>query len=151
MITNVILLLLLILLPMFGSNQNLHCWAGVPHLAMELPSDDDGIMELPSDDDGEHKRPRGRPRGHKRPVLQQRGRLLSAAADDLDLPEEVELPDEVANDELDDLFGDVATLHKEHRRVAKVLQGKKGSTIMCIQAPPLQMSWQAWCRTRCLM
>ncbi len=102
-----------------------------PLPAMELPPDDDGepLAALPSDDDG--KTPRKRLRSSPGPAQTQR--LQPAGFD---------LPEDVVNDELDDLFGDVATASpdKRHREAAKELRRRKMKTLVCIQAPPLQRS-----------
>ena len=60
----------------------------------------------------------------------------AVAAGDIDLPEEV------ANDELDDLFLDVTTASpkKEDRSLAKKRIGEKRNTFACSRGPPLQIS-----------
>jgi len=60
----------------------------------------------------------------------------AVAAGDIDLPEEV------ANDELDDLFLDVTTASpkKEDRSLAKKRIGEKRNTFACSWGPPLQIS-----------
>ena len=200
--------------------------------AIELPSDDDGLVELPSDDcdDGgasssqakaaptpakaarhphrakapsfrspqnpnARKRQRipektrkwlgeprvdqpldeipgpsaGGPRGdHPRDVIPGPSAGDSLAAGNIDLPEEVaddELDDlledvttatpkkeDVATDELDDLFVDVKTASpkKEDRSLAKTL-GKKRNTLVCSLGPPLQISRPQWCTSVLLM
>ena len=60
----------------------------------------------------------------------------AVAAGDIDLPEEV------ANDELDDLFVDVTTASpkKEDRYLAKKRIGENINTFACSWGPPLQIS-----------
>ncbi len=86
---------------------------------MELPPDDDGesLLALLSDDDCETPRKRLR----SSPAQTQRLQRGPEAVDCLDLPEDV------VNDELDNLFGDVATAspYKRHREVAKGLRRRK--------------------------
>ena len=140
-------------------------WAAAPNCAMglpsgddgELPSDDDGLVELPSGDcdDGGASSSQGIAKRRRRGPAQQRGRV---DGDVSDLPEEavneesvatgdIDLPEEVANDELDDLFVDVATASpkKEDRSLAKMHRGKKkharvypGPTAADIQATLVQ-------------
>ena len=108
-------------------------WAAAPNCAMglpsgddgELPSDDDGLVELPSGDcdDGGASSSQGIAKRRRRGPAQQRGRV---DGDVSDLPEEavneesvatgdIDLPEEVANDELDDLFVDVTTASPKKR------------------------------------
>ena len=60
----------------------------------------------------------------------------AVAAGDIDLPEEV------ANDELDDLFLDVTTASpkKEDRSLANKTHRGKRNTFACSRGPPLQIS-----------
>ena len=114
-------------------------WAAAPNCAMGLPSDGDGELPfaalLPSDDDGLVELPSGIAKRRRRGPAQQRGRV---DGDVSDLPEEavneesvatgdIDLPEEVANDELDDLFVDVTTASpkKEDRSLANKHRGKK--------------------------
>ena len=79
----------------------------------------------------------GGPRGdHPRDVIPGPSAGDSLAAGDIDLPEEV------ANDELDDLFLDVTTASpkKEDRSLAKKRIGEKRNTFACSRGPPLQIS-----------
>ena len=123
----------------------------------ELPSDDDGLVELPSGDwdDGGASSSQGIAKRRRRGPAQQRGRV---DGDVSDLPEEavneesvatgdIDLPEEVANDELDDLFVDVATaspkkedrsLAKTHRRKKKHARVHPGPTAADIQATLVQ-------------
>ena len=117
------------------------------------PSHDEGLVELPSDDcdDGGASSSQGiakrrrlwsaqagqGPRGdHPRDVIPGPSAGDSLAVGDIDLPEEV------ANDELDDLFLDVTTASpkKEDRSLAKKRIGEKRSTFACSWGPPLQIS-----------
>ena len=93
----------------------------------------------------------------------------SLAAGNIDLPEEVandELDDlledvttatpkkeDVATDELDDLFVDVKTASpkKEDRSLAKNAWDKKRNTLVCSLGPPLQISRPKWCKSVLLM
>ena len=146
-------------------------WAAAPNCAMGLPSDDDGELQfaalLPSDDDGLVELPsgdwddggasssQGIAKRRRRGPAQQRGRV---DGDVSDLPEEavneesvatgdIDLPEEVAHDELDDLFVDVTTASpkKEDRSLAKTHRGKNkharvypGPTAADIQATLVQ-------------
>ena len=79
----------------------------------------------------------GGPRSdHPRDVIPGPSAGDSLAAGDIDLPEEV------ANDELDDLFVDVTTASpkKEDRSLAKKRIGEKRNTFACSWGPPLQIS-----------
>ena len=62
------------------------------------------------------------------------------------------MPEEVANDELDDLFVDVTTgsPKKEDRYFAKNF-GEKRNALVCSRGPPLQMSRPQWCTIVLLM
>ena len=151
-------------------------WAAAPNCAMGLPSDDDGELPfaalLPSDDDGLVELPsgdcddggasssQGIAKRRRRGPAQQRGRV---DGDVSDLPEEavneesvatgdIDLPEEVANDELDDLFVDVTTASpkKEDRSLAKTHREKR-NTLVCSRGPPLQISRPRWCRGVLLM
>ena len=111
----------------------------------------------------------GGPRGdHPRDVIPGPSAGDSLAAGNIDLPEEVandELDDlfedvttatpkkeDVATDELDDLFVDVKTASrkKEDRSLAKTLR-KKRITLVSSLAPPLQISRPQWCTSVLLM
>ena len=111
----------------------------------------------------------GGPRGdHPGDVIPGPSAGDSLAAGNIDLPEEVangELDDlledvttatpkkeDVATDELDDLFVDVKTASpkKEDRSLAKTL-GKKRNTLVCSLGPPLQISRPKWCKSVLLM
>ena len=116
-----------------------------------LPSDDDGLVELPSDDcdDGGASSSQG---------MAKRRRLWTAirnprrdrpsdvipgpSAGDSLAAGNIDLPEEVANDELDDLFLDVTTASpkKEDRSLAKKRIGEKRNTFACSRGPPLQIS-----------
>ena len=89
----------------------------------------------------------GGPRGdHPRGVIPGSSAGDALGAGDIDLPEEV------ANDELDDLFVDVTTgsPKKEDRYFAKTLRGKINA-LVCSRGPPLQMSRPQWCTIVLLM
>ena len=101
----------------------------------------------------------GEPRGdHPRDVIPGPSAGDSLAAMNIDLPEEVandeldDLLEDVTTDELDDLFVDVATASpkKEDHSWAKTL-GKKRNTLMCSLGPPLQKSRPQWCASVPLM
>ena len=104
-----------------------------------LPSDDDGLVEMPSDDcdDGGASSSQGiakrrrlwtairNPRGdHPRDVIPGPSAGDSLAAGNIDLPEDV------LTDELDDLLEDVTTASpkKEDRSLAKKPRKKKESS-----------------------
>ena len=89
----------------------------------------------------------GGPRGdHPRGVIPGSSAGDALGAGDLDLPEEV------VDDELDDLFVDVTTgpPKKEDRDFAKRF-GEKRTALVCSRGPPLQMSRPQWCRIVLLM
>ena len=111
----------------------------------------------------------GGPRGdHPRDVIPGPSAGDSLAAGNIDLPEEVandELDDlledvttatpkkeDVATDELDDLFVDVKTASpkKEDRSLAKTHR-KKINTLVCSLGPPLQIPRPKWCKSVLLM
>ena len=89
----------------------------------------------------------GGPRGdHPRDVIPGPSAGDSLAAGNIDLPEEV------ANDELDDLFLDVTTASpkKEDRSLAKKLRKQKRKLVSSL-GPPLQISRPQWCTSVLLM